>query len=255
MLDFLQFPESLFLKQKLTKKSFYDMGNLSNAQQKLLQEQVESIQLSFHLTPDKTNISSYVSSTHEYLEILVIEVKLKTPLQSSEKQLSALHEIFHKAIPYPVILLLNDKQSVQLSLADKTINQSDISNNKLVMNVLTKTNWINSDLTEIQQTFLESISYNNLNKQNLYQFYQSLTEKVIAYLLALETGTYLNTNDPEEKLTLDQQRQKLKNLIQLETEITELKNKIATSSQFNEKVELNLQLQTLKTQLEQLKKA
>jgi len=43
--------------------------------------------------------------------------------------------------------------------------------------------------------------------------------------------------------------------MQLDRDITELKNKIANCNQFNEKVELNIQLQKLNNQLKQVKEA
>ncbi|MDG4812023.1 DUF4391 domain-containing protein [Hydrogenovibrio sp. 3SP14C1] len=260
VIESFKLPSTLIIQQRLTKKSFYEMGNLSNAQQKLLQEQIDSVKITAHLTADKTNIPIYQTDKHEYLEIFIIEADLKNSQAWSDlpgKQLSTLHEIFHKAIPYPLILLIHSAQDTQLSLAEKLINQADTSSEKLIMNDLIQTNWLNSEeFSSIQQQFLKSLSYDKLNKQNLYTVYQSLMHRFTALLVAEQTGTYTVSDESKNitQLEIDQQRQKLKTLIKLNREITEIKNKIKDCHQFNEKVELNMQLQNLTNQLADIKK-
>ncbi len=255
------FPAPLLIHQKLTKKSFYEMGNLSNAQQKLLKEQVESIQLSVQLTADKTNIPVYKTDNLEYLEIFVIEVQLKsdqTWLNLSAKQLKSLHEIFHKAIPYPLVLIIHSGNKTQLSLAEKLINQANISNEKLIVSDIIQTDWISPlEPQPIEQQFLESLSYNQLNHQNLFQFYQSLIQRFTALLIGKQTGTFEFKHQAEQNSLeqLNQQRQKLKTIINLDRDIAELKNKMENCNQFNEKVEFNIQLQKLNAQLEQVKES
>lgn len=239
------------------------MGSLSNAQQKLLQEHVDTIELSAHLTADKTNIPVYKTDKNEYLEILLIEVQLKnnqawsdSSNKQSSKHIKSLHELFHKAIPYPVVLIIHSGQQSQLSLAEKFINQADIENDKLIMNELIQTDWLDpNQLQPEEQLFLDSIQYNQLHKQNLYTFYQSLIQRFTALLLAKQTGKFHLASPLEQPRQNDihQQRQKLKTIMQLDREITELKNKIANCNQFNEKVELNMQLQKLNNQLKQVK--
>ena len=78
MLQLLNLPSHLLIHHKLTKKSFYELGNLSNAQHKLLQDQVASIELMAQLTPDKTNMAAVQSETLEYLEVAMLQVELKS---------------------------------------------------------------------------------------------------------------------------------------------------------------------------------
>ncbi len=261
MLNNFQFPNSLIVNQKLTKKSFYKMGSLSNAQQKLLTEQVESIQLSVQLTADKTNIPVYKTDNLEYLEIFIIEVQLKNHqawLNIAIKQLKSLHEIFHKAIPYPLVLMIHSGNKTQLSLAEKLINQADISNEKLIISDIIQTDWISPlDPQPIEQQFLESLSYNQLNHQNLFQLYQSLIQRFTALLIGKQTGTFKFKHQAEQNSLeqLNEQRQKLKTIINLDRDIAELKNKMESCNQFNEKVEFNILLQKLNAQLEQVKES
>lgn len=259
LLEALQLPSALRINQKLTKKSFYELGNLSNAQQKLLQEQVAGIELIAQLTPDKTNMPTVQTETLEYLEIAVLRVQLKNHHADSalsNKQMQSLHSLFQKAIPYPLILLIESGEKAQVSVAEKQINQADTDSEKLVLTELLQTHWISTNNpNDIEQAFLESLNYAQLNHNNLFTFYQSFIQRLTALLIAEKTGQFKlndsNVNPIQEQL--DQQRQQLKLMQKLDKEISELKGKIASTQQFNEKVELNIKLQQLTKQLQSLK--
>lgn len=257
MLQLLNLPNHLLIHHKLTKKSFYELGNLTNTQHKLLQEHVASIELIAQLTPDKTNMAAVQTETLEYLEVAILQVELKSHQADSvlsNKQMQSLHLLFQKAIPYPLILLIHSAEQVQLSLAEKQINQADSSSEKLVLTEWLQTHWIcTNNPNDIEQAFLESLDYAQLNHSNLFTFYQSLIQRITAFLLAQQTGYFeLSQQNPSQEV-LDQQRQKLQAILRLDKEISELKNKMTGTLQFNEKVQLNMQLQNLTKQLQTAK--
>ncbi|WP_044412374.1 DUF4391 domain-containing protein [Thiomicrospira microaerophila] len=268
LLEALQLPPALHLSQKLTKKSFYDNGQLSSSAQRLLQEQVESITLQAHIKPDNSNIPAYKTTEHEYLELFVIQVTLKDhPHPDGHKagsslkpaQLKTLHELVHKAIAYPILLEIKAGQQVQWSLAEKSVHQADSEHDKLIMNELIQTDWIDSGATRSANTPLEQDFYNALrfdrqNQQNLYRLYQSLIHTFTRYQTARLTGaTQLPTNQNSgAELDIAAQRAKLKHIQQLKKDIDELTNKLKTCAQFNEKVALNMQLQQRLKQLENI---
>lgn len=259
LLEFFNFPSSFAMHQRLTKKSFYEQGGLSSAGQKLLQDQVGSIKIEAQITPDKANIPAYKTEMHEYLEVFVINVSLKSSQawrDLTSKQIKTLHEMVHKAISYPVILMLQSGGRTQLSQAERLINKADASSEKLVLGDLFLTNWIETTKPqEIEQAFLGSLGYAQQHHQNLYALYQGWMQRVVALLLAEQTGIFEQSllKGAIEAESLNQQRERLKIIIQLDKEINELKNKVATSLQFNEKVAFNVQLQNLNAQLEQAK--
>lgn len=257
LLEALHLPPALRMNQKLTKKSFYELGNLSNAQKKGLQDQVDAIHLAAQLTPDKTNIPALQTQVVEYLEILVVEVRLKEGAsQLPFKSLQSLHQLMHKAIPYPLVLIASAGTESQISLAEKQINQAKAESDKLVVSELIQSGWFNGQTpSRIENEFLTSVQYNQLNHSNLFKLYQSLMQRLTALLIAEKTGQFkLNgSSENQSQEQLDQQRQRLKNIQKLDKEITKLKSKIASTQQFNEKVELNLQLQRLNKQCAEMK--
>ena len=257
LIEALQLPPALRINQKLTKKSFYDNGQLSASAQKLLQEQVESISLQAHLHPDNTNIAAYKTVQHEYLEIFVIQITLKDNqswLNLKPAQLKSLHEGVHKAIAYPLLLEIKAGEQVQWSLAEKSVHQGDSEHDKLILNELLQTEWLDvNSITrlggELLHSLLKRLAFANQNQQNLYTLYQSWYKTLTGYALAHQAGL---SDLPSTEHSLETQRAKLKQIQQLKKDISDLKNQLKTCQQFNEKVELNIRLQKLTKQLNDL---
>lgn len=260
----LKWPQSLQASHRLTKKSFYEHGQLSSSAQKLLQNEVETIHIRGHMTPDNSNMPAFQNDQQEYLELFAIEINLKNHQAWSEltnKQITTLHELVHKAIAYPLILEIRSGDRVQWSLAEKATHQSDADYDKLIIHELMQTDWIHCQQPQALETdFFKALAFDRLSRQNLYRFYQSLMQAFIAFLIARQTGRSELAALPENQdnahtsqATLNAQRQTLKRIGQLIREVEQLKTKIKGCDQFNEKVELNLQLQTRNQELEALK--
>ncbi len=256
LLEELQLPSALRINQKLTKKSFYDNGQLSASAQKLLQEQVESIQLQAHIHPDNSNVPTYQTTQHEYLEIFVIQIMLKDHqawLNLKPAQLKTLHEGVHKAIAYPVLLEIKAGEQVQWSLAEKSIHQGDSEHDKLILNEWLQTEWQATDTItrsgKIMQALFNRLAFAKQSQQNLYTLYQGWLKTLTDYALAHQAGL---TDLPSTEHSLETQRAKLKQIQQLKKDIDELQNQLKTCQQFNEKVELNIRLQKLTKQLNDL---
>lgn len=261
LIEALQLPPALRINQKLTKKSFYDNGQLSASAQKILQEQVESISLQAHLHPDNSNIAAYKTAQHEYLEIFVIQITLKDHqawLNLKPAQLKTLHEAVHKAIAYPLFLEIKAGEQVQWSLAEKSVHQADSEHDKLILNELLQTQWLDTSQKtglyalqgaggELLQSLLKRLAFANQNQQNLYTLYQGWYKALTGYALAHQAGL---TELPSTESSIEDQRVKLKQIQQLKKDINDLQNQLKACQQFNEKVELNIRLQNLTKQLE-----
>jgi hypothetical protein len=243
----LALPSATHLGQKLSKKSFYERGGLSASQQSLLKEQVAGLEWLAQLKPDNTNIPAYRSEKHEYLEIAVISLQLKPyPNSLSESQLDTLHQMLHKAIPYPLILLIEQGEQTQLSLAEKSIHQADAAAQKLVLGEWLKTPWLQAQaLDEPAQRFMASLAFAQLNHSHLYQLYQSLFHRFTQYALAQHTGQYAS-DAPAPHQSIEQLRQ----IQTLKKDISALTQRLAKTVAFNQKVEINTQIKAKKDALE-----
>ena len=146
-------------------------------------------------------------------------------------------------IPYPVVLILVYKEQIQINISPKRLNVSDVS--KLVVEEQYFTKWIDfKNLTSIDETFLHSLNINNHSFRNFLAFYESFIDKLISYNASIYSGTFSISKDT--KMILE-------NIQKTEAQIIDIKNKIKKETNFNDKLNMNMQLKILNDKLKNLK--
>lgn len=237
IIKYFNFPNSTLIERKLFKKQFLDNFSLTSNEKKILSECVDSITLNNLLNKDSINISPFKNETHNYQEIAVISVEINN--QSKSKEITNI--ILH--IPYPVVLILIYKEQIQINISPKRLNISDIS--KLVVEEQYFTKWIDfKNLTSIDETFLHSLNINNHSFRNFLAFYESFIDKLISYNASIYSGIFSISKDT--KMILE-------NIQKTEAQIIDIKNKIKKETNFNDKVNMNMQLKNLNDKLKSLK--
>ncbi|PWE20133.1 DUF4391 domain-containing protein [Aliarcobacter skirrowii] len=237
IIKYFNFPNSTLIERKLFKKQFLDNFSLTSNEKKILSECVDSITLNNLLNKDSINILPFKNETHNYQEIAVISVEINNQNKSKEIANIILH------IPYPVVLILIYKEQIQINISPKRLNISDVS--KLVVEEQYFTKWIDfKNLTSIDETFLHSLNINNHSFRNFLAFYESFIDKLISYNASIYSGTFSISKDT--KMILE-------NIHKTEAQIIDIKNKIKKETNFNDKVNMNLELKKLNDKLKSLK--
>ena len=237
IIKYFNFPNSTLIERKLFKKQFLDNFSLTSNEKKILSECVDSITLNNLLNKDSINILPFKNETHNYQEIAVISVEINNQNKSKEIANIILH------IPYPVVLILIYKEQIQINISPKRLNISDVS--KLVVEEQYFTKWIDfKNLTSIDETFLHSLNINNHSFRNFLAFYESFIDKLVSYNASIYSGTFSISKDT--KMILE-------NIQKTEAQIIDIKNKIKKETNFNDKVNMNLELKKLNDKLKSLK--
>ena len=233
----LNFPINTVVNRKLDKKEFLENFSLNINDRKLLSQAIDRITLENILNQDTINISPFVDENKDYSEIAVIKVKI-----SNKEKLKSINNIIQQ-IPYSLIVFYIYENEISLCLSPKRINKADSS--KLVVEEVNFSKWIDfSNLTNIDKSFLQSLSINNHPFTNLLAFYESFIDKLISYNASIYSGTLSISKDT---------KQILENIKKIEAQIIELKNKIKKETNFNEKVSFNMELKKLNDSLKDLK--
>ena len=121
----------------------------------------------------------------------------------------------------------------------KRINKADSS--KLVVEEVHFSKWIDfSNLTDIDKSFLQSLNINNHPFTNFLAFYESFIDKLISFNASKYIGILATSKDIKEIL------EEIQNL---EANIVEVKNKIKKETNFNNKVNMNIELKKLNDKL------
>ncbi len=238
-LSSLSLPANCEVRSTIYKKFFYDIG-LSAADKKLITNQVEKIIIQFNLTPENINIQPYQDEEQEYLEIQVIEARLR-----DEKRHKRIAEIIMRTIPYPMILQLTIGHRLMVAAGMPRINLADRQKHTIEEFVFSP--WMDSkSLSPQDRGFLAGIQASNLPFTNFYRFYSAFIDQLHLYKAANLVRKTLRNQDPQEAQRLHAE------VVAIESELTTLRSQLEKESMFNRKVELNIALKNLEKRKQEI---
>ena len=105
LLTALDLPAATRVDQRVPKKLFLENGAPTAADRRAISDGVEECRWVAALKPHTVGVPAYRDAQREYLEIAVLHTTVRAG--TSAAQLARLAELTHRAIPYPVVLLLD----------------------------------------------------------------------------------------------------------------------------------------------------
>lgn len=270
LIDALRLPESCRVDQRVPKKLLLENGAPTAADKRLITEAIEEIQWVAALKPNTIGVPDYRDTLREYLEIAVLAVTVRGVVKPASH--SRLAELLHRAVPYPVLLLLvapqMGGQSLTLSLAHKRWAQNEadkvvLDGSPISVTVAVPTsNTASTSLTgvnaadsfhpdpvavaDVENAFIQSLSVTRQPQATLHALYQGWVDCMQALLAARLTGSYQTPATPEQAAA---RRQALADCERLEAEVSRLRAQAAKEKQMARQVELNLTLKRVQAEL------
>ncbi|MDI9432133.1 MAG: DUF4391 domain-containing protein [Planctomycetota bacterium] len=238
----LAIPDACYLDKRVFKTLFHEHVVLGITDKKAFREDIDTITWQYTLKPSTIPVQPYTDDQREYLEIAILQVDLKTL-----KRTGRIVEVIHRAIPYPVVIVLALEATCALSLAHKRFSQAE--KGAIVAEEFVTTDWI--DLvaaTPIQTAFLDSLAVSGLPHTHFFALYSALVDRVTALECARLTGQYRLESAAERRET---RRQRLAACHELEVLIAEHKAAIKAETQFSHQVELNMKVKDLQSRLQE----
>ena len=249
----LNLPESARVDQRVPKKLLLENGAPTASDKRLITDAIEDIQWLAALKPNTIGVPEYRDTQREYLEIAVLAVTLRGAIKPTS--LSRLVELVHRAVPYPVLLLLVDEPTLILSLAHKRWAQNeagkivldgDLMSASLPCTASGTTEADTKARPEAEHAFVQSLAIARQPQASLHALYQGWIECVQALHAARRTGSYQAAATPEQAAA---RRQALVDCQRLEGEISRLRTQAAKEKQLARQVELNLTLKRVQAAL------
>ncbi|MEO2061875.1 MAG: DUF4391 domain-containing protein [Christiangramia sp.] len=216
-MDIFDLPERMRVGRVIPKNAFDSYTN--SKQKQLFTDLIKRITWEYKISEATSNLTG-----KELKEIQIFYVELK-----EQKEIKEVLDIVDKAIPYPIIFLINWKNEYYYSTSTKHAHPTN--DNISVIDWNFKTDWLNEN--EFSQV---SINLNRSLDHVYKEFCLQLSEEKNAPNSSLE-----DIVEHQEKLN------------SLRNSIEQLDKKIRRSKQFNEKVELNQELNKKKRELENLR--
>lgn len=241
----LGLPDGCRVDQRVPKKLLLENGAPTAADKRLINDGIEEIQWVAALKPNTIGVSDYRDELREYLEIAVLTVTLRATDAKSTNAVR-LAELVHRAVPYPVLLLLMLGQRMTLSLAHKRWAQNEAGKIVLDGGVMSVALPDDAPSETALSAFTQALSLTSQPQTTLLGLYQGWIDSVQALLAARLTGSFKTADSPEQAAA---RRQMLVECERLELEATRLRTLAAKEKQLARQVELNLALKRVQAQL------
>ncbi len=248
----LALPASCRVDQRVPKKMLLENGAPAAADKRLLNDAIEEVQWIAALKPNTVGVPSYRDEEREYLEVAVLSIATRGAQAAVDDAAPAaaakpvnttrLAQLVHRAVPYPLLLLLATPQGLLLSMAHKRWARNEAG--KVVLDGEVTTIETAGDLTP-GQAFLQRLALARQPQATLMALYQGWHDCLTALQAARYTGTFKAANDPAQAAA---RRTALRECQRLEQDAARLRLQASKEKQMARQVDLNKALQGLLAQ-------
>ena len=224
--DKFSLPAACEVDKPVYKKMFYDNAELSKTDKALFGDVIDRVTWLFCLKPERIPIKPYLDETRDYPELEVLEVALNT-----EKGLRRIAEIIMRAIPYPMLLIFRLDEQAQVWAAHQRLSLAD--SEKVTLEDFVFTDW----LTEASPLWA-ALHAQKQRFTNFFDFYADWVDAISVFNAQTKIHADTNLTGEEARRLLAQQEQR-------EAKIAALRAELKKETQFNRKVELNMEIKRL----------
>lgn len=239
VINALAIPPNARVDQRVPKKLLLEQSAPTAADKRQIQDGIEELLWVAALKPTNIAVPIFRDEVREYLEIAVLTAMLR-----SAAKLIRLIELIHRSIPYPLVLVAAQGDTVSLSLARKRWSQGEAG--KVVIEDVRQIQ-LRPDTPEPEEaSFLASLAVSGLPARDLFALYEGLLERMAALEAARITGTFAPPDSPERASAL---WDGLDMHARLRRDLGILRARADKEKQLNRRVELNMEIKRLEAEL------
>ncbi|MFH0727773.1 MAG: DUF4391 domain-containing protein [Pseudomonadota bacterium] len=245
MIAAFSLPPEARVNQRVPKKLLVENGAPTAADRRRINEGIEELLWVAALKPTTVGVPSFRDAVREYLEIAVLSLMLH-PAAKADRLMA----LVHRAIPYPVILVARQVDAITLSLAHKRWSQGEAGKMVLEGGVaevrfekISQTGWMADEPTK---RFLKSLALADLPRVDLLTVYQGWMDRIHALRAARITGRFIPPQTGEHAAA---RRGALEAYERLMSRMADLRAQAERVSQIHRRVELNIEIKQLETNL------
>lgn len=263
LISALRLPAEATVGQRVPKKMLAEnltsRSTATSADRKLLHEQIEEVTWVAALKPTNAGIPVYQDEVRSYLELAVLSVRLREGSQLApipakvSPSVARLAELVHRAIPYPVLLVLDDNARLYLSLvhirwaqkeADKAVLDGDLIQGVFVHNGSPAASVMDADTVN---AFINAMDLSKQPRTDLLTLYQGWMDTLSAWQAAAVTGRF-ECVSPQQATA---RRAALRRCHELDAQISSLRAAASKEKQMARQVAANLEIKALMAERQQ----
>lgn len=244
IIDALALPPDARVDQRVPKKLLLEQGAPTAADKRQISAGIEELAWIAALKPTNIGVPDYRDAVREYLEIAVLTVVLR-PVAKPPR----LIELIHRAIPYPVVLIAEHGDTINLSLAHKRWSQGETGKTVLDGEVVA-VEWNHEIDERHEREFLAAIALARQPRTHLSAVYQGWIDRLHALSAARITGAFTVPATTAQAAVV---REVLETYAVLNRDLAGLRAQAKREKQLNRRVELNLEIKRLEADLARVK--
>jgi hypothetical protein len=251
LIEALALPGSCRVDQRVPKKMLIENAAPTAADKRLLNDYVEEIEWIAALKPNTIGVPDFRDEHREYREVAVLSIVTRDEASAGVRgkaassktgavksvNIARLAELVHRAVPYPMLLLLATPNALFVSAAHKRWAQNDAA--RVVLDGEVTTAEVAGDAALVP-AFMQAMALTCQPQLTLMTLYQGWLNCLSALLAVPYTGTFKEWKDQEQA---DMRRLALRECMQLEQEARRLRAQAEKAKQMAMRVDLNLALQ------------
>lgn len=254
LMSALSLPASCRVDQRVPKKMLIENGAPTSADKRLINDHIEEIQWLAALKPNTIGVVPYRDAEREYLEVAMLCVATRhapsnDPAGASNKPVNTtrLAELVHRAVPYPVLLLITAPQGLFLSLAHKRWAHNDAG--RVVLDGDLQMAQIHTEeANEISEAFLQELALARQPQAHLHALYQGWIDCLTAWQAAQITGIFTTSRSPTDAAA---RRVAILRCSELDAQIAGLRSMAKKERQMARQVDINLEIKKLQAERQQ----
>lgn len=246
--NLIDVPNEVIVNQFIPKNEIFSMADMNNSDKKFFKDYIKQIRWMYKFSEESIRIKPYKTEEKNYLEAELINIKLKDEnfqvynhntgnYHRYDARLDRIVDIILRFIPYPTVLSVEFKNEIKFYVSHISESLADFE--KITLDEIINTDWIKTnDLDSFDKELINNLQLNNLDKKNIYTFYDSIVSAIIKYNGSKEIG---------QNIELDSEKiQEIMNKINdLNRKINDLRSKIKKEPNFNKKLEYNIMIKNL----------
>ena len=240
LLTALALPVTASVDQRVPKSLLSENGAPTAADRRLITDGVERVQWHSALKPMTIGVAAFRDSDRDYQEIAVVSLTLRPAAN-----VARLVELTHRAIPYPLVLIVEQGDDVLLSLVHKRASQA--AHDSTVLDGETLTVSLTKDVSpEHLCRFEELLALSRQPHASLHDLYQGWIDVAVALQVAAITG---KLEDARDSAHAARRREALRQCSVIQLEMASIRSAAIKTQQIARRADINLELQRLQSAL------
>lgn len=235
----LGLPSAAWVEQRVPKKLLTEHSAINASDRKLIQDQVDEVQWLAAIKPSNAGVPTYEDAQRSYLELAVISISLR---QATPGQMQRVAELLHRAVPYPVMLILEAGQTLTMSMAHIRWTQQETDKTVLDGDVLMATMPVDQAASDAQSGFLAALPLHKQTRTHLHALVQSWMDTLSAWQAVAITGQFVPSTSPEAAAN---RREALRQCMALDIKISQLRTQANKEKQMARQVAANIEIKRL----------